>query len=97
MADDHQSMEKVAAYGYLAEHICRYRAAFVGDDGVLGLGAASISPGDRVCFFAGLKTPFIVHPKGDRFELRGECYVDGMMDDKSYDELGIAEGQIVLI
>jgi hypothetical protein len=95
MADDHKSMEKVAAYGYLAEHICRYRAVFVGDDGVVGLGAARISPGDRICFFSGLETPFIVHPEGDRFELRGECYVDGMMDIPC-DELGIAESQIVL-
>jgi hypothetical protein len=97
MADDHKSMEKVAAYGYLAEHICRYRTVFTGDGGIVGLGAASISPGDKICFFSGLKTPFIVHPKGDRFELRGECYVDGMMDDKAYNELDIAEGQIVLI
>ena len=96
MADDHRRMEKAAAYGYLAEHICRYRAVFTGDGNVVGLGAASISPGDRICFFSGLETPFIVHPKGDRFELRGECYVDGMME-IPYDELDIAEGQIVLV
>lgn len=96
MADNHKSMEKVAAYGYLAEHICRYRTVFMGSDGVVGLGAASISPGDRICFFSGLETPFIVHTKGNRFELRGECYVDGMMD-IPYDELRVTESQIVLV
>jgi hypothetical protein len=96
MADDHTSMEKVAAYGYLAEHVCRYRTLFIAGDGIVGLGAAGIGFGDKICFFSGLKTPFIVHPKGEDFELRGECYVDGMMD-ISYDKLGVAESQIVLV
>lgn len=96
MADDHTSMEKVAAYGYLAEHVCRYRTLFIAGDDIVGLGAAGIGFGDKICFFSGLKTPFIVHPKGEDFELRGECYVDGMTD-ISYDKLDVAESQIVLV
>jgi hypothetical protein len=68
---DLESREKSVAYGYLAEHICRHRTMFVGDGGIVGLGSIGISPGDRICFFEGLATPFVVYPEGDHFELRG--------------------------
>ncbi|KAK3045827.1 hypothetical protein LTR09_012633 [Extremus antarcticus] len=95
MADDYISMEKAAAYGYLAEHICRYRTLFIGDGDVVGLGSPGICPGDRVCFFSGLKTPFVVHPEGGHFKLRGECYLDGFMD-STFDELEAVKLNIVL-
>lgn len=88
-------MEKAAAYGYLSEHICRYRTLFVTNDGLLGLGSPGIRPGDSVCFFPGLKTPFVVHRKGNHFALQGECYIDGLMD-VSYDELDAVEMEIML-
>ena len=92
---DLESKEKSLAYGYLAEHICRYRTLFVGDGGVVGLGSTGICPGDRICFFQGLATPFVVHPDGDHFELRGECYLDGFMD-IPFDELEGVDREIVL-
>lgn len=95
MADDTASMEKVAAYGYLAEHICRYRTLFLGEGGLVGLGAVGISPSDRICFLFGLSTPFILHPKGNRFGLRGECYLDGHMN-ITFEDLEAEEVMIVL-
>ena len=47
MTNDCRSMEKAAAYGYLAERICRYRTLFVGDRGIIGLGSTGICPGDH--------------------------------------------------
>jgi hypothetical protein len=96
MFDDRPSMEKAAKYGYLAEHSCRYRTMFAGDKGFIGLGSSGICPGDRVAFFSGLDNPFILHPKGENFELRGECYLDGFMD-VPYDELEARELDIVLV
>jgi hypothetical protein len=95
IVDDPESMEKSAAYGYLAEHICRYRTLFVGDGGLVGLGSVGISPGDRICFFQGLATPFVVHADGDQFELRGECYLDGFMD-VPFDDLEGVNREVVL-
>jgi hypothetical protein len=89
-------MEKAAKYGYLAEHSCRYRTMSAGDEGSIGLGSSGICPGDRVAFFSGLDNPFVLHPKGENFELRGECYLDGFMD-IPYDELEASELDIVLV
>jgi hypothetical protein len=96
MCDDKWSMEKAAKYGYLAEHTCRYRTMFAGDEGLIGLGSSGICPGDRVAFFSGLDNPFVLHPKGENFELRGECYLDEFMD-IPYDELEASELDIVLV
>lgn len=95
MADDTTSMEKATAYGCLAEHLCRYRTLFLCEDGLMGLGAAGISPGDRICFFSGLSTPFVLHPKGNRYELRGECYLTGYLD-VPFEDLQAEEVTIVL-
>ena len=95
MIDDPESMSKSVAYGYLAEHICRYRRLFVSDGGIVGLGSIGIRPGDRVCFFQGLAIPFVVHPEGDHFELRGECYLDGFMD-IPFDDLEGVDREVVL-
>ena len=93
--DDNKSNEKAAAYGYLAEHVCRFRTLFLCDNGTLGLGNAGISPSDRICFFPGLSTPFILHQKEGQFLLGGECYLDGVMD-FAYADLDIPEVEIVL-
>ncbi|KAK5173717.1 uncharacterized protein LTR77_002398 [Saxophila tyrrhenica] len=85
MVDNCETMEKAAAYGYLAEHVCRYRTLFLGDDNIVGLGSPGICPGDRICFFSSLKTPFVVHPNGEHFELRRECSPLGWPHEKAYD------------
>lgn len=95
MADRTHSMEKAAAYGYLAEHVCRYRTLFLCHDGRLGLGSAGISLSDRICFFPSLHTPFVLHQKGNNFLLGGECYLDGLMD-IAYEDLLEEEVDIVL-
>lgn len=95
MFEDEKNMGKAAAFGYLAEHVCRYRTLFVGEDSTVGLGSPGIRPNDRICFFSGLKTPFVVHPRGEHFQLRGECYVDGLMD-STYEELDGDELAVVL-
>lgn len=80
MVRNNENMEKATAFGYLAEHVCRYRTLFIGGDSIIGLGSPGICPDDRICFFSNLNTPFVVHPHGECFQLRGECYVNGLMD-----------------
>lgn len=58
------------------------RRLIVGHDYV-GLGPADSRIGDELCFLEGGKTPFVLRRRGeqDEFEVIGDCYVQGMMDD----------------
>lgn len=67
----------------------------VGENSTVGLGSPGIRPHDRFCFFAGLKTPFVLLPKGEDFQLWGECNVDDLMDG-TYEEFDGDELSIVL-
>jgi hypothetical protein len=50
--------------------------------GRLGLGPAQVSPGSSIYLTHGLKTPFVLTkaPQYGRYYVRGECYVQGLMD-----------------
>lgn len=48
-------------------------------DGLLGLAPALACVGDRVVLMKGLRTPVVVRPRGDGWELVGDCYIHGMM------------------
>ena len=36
--------------------------------------------GDKICVIPGCCAPFVIRPKGKRYQLIGECYVAGAMD-----------------
>jgi hypothetical protein len=53
---------------------------FQSEMGYLGLGPASILPGDIFCIFGSAQVPFILrHWEGHGYKLVGECYVHGVM------------------
>lgn len=57
------------------------RRVFVTESGFLGLGPVEIKKGDHVVVFAGSRMPHIIRPVAKNyFELRGEAYVEGIMD-----------------
>lgn len=55
------------------------RALFRTKGGFLGLGPLSAQVGDQVWLLKGARTPFILRPVGECFQLVGECYVHGIM------------------
>lgn len=72
--------EGSARYGYVAEEVCRNRAMFITKKGRLGLGSTHVCPGADIYLLHGLKTPFTVFETSEGHTLRGECYVNGLMD-----------------
>lgn len=78
--EDLQTVEGCARYGYVAEEVCRNRAMFITKKGRLGLGSTHISPGTHIYLLHGLSTPFAVLEDSRGHILRGECYVNGLMD-----------------
>jgi hypothetical protein len=56
------------------------RRPFTTNNGYVGVGPASLGPGDLIYLFPGSKTPFIIRAlNGETFSLIGEAYVDGIM------------------
>jgi hypothetical protein len=82
--NDTQSIEGSARYGYVAEEVCRNRVMFITKKGRLGLGSTHTSPGSHIYLLHGLKTPFVVFEDQHVHVLRGECYVNGLMDQEAY-------------
>ena len=69
--------------------IMRYRTLsrrmFHTKNNYIGLGPAEIVGGDIVCLFLGASVPFILRPLiSGKYELKGECYVHGIMDGEAY-------------
>lgn len=59
------------------------RAIFFTSRGYIGIGPKKMEPGDRLCTLFGADVPFILYPASkdsESFKMRGECYVDGIMD-----------------
>ena len=56
-----------------------WRRLIITRKGYLGLAVAATEPNDRICILVGCKTPLILRPQGDIFNLIGECYVHGIM------------------
>jgi len=56
------------------------RRPFITNNGYVGVGPASLGPGDLLYLFPGSKTPSIIRAlNGETFSLIGEAYVDGIM------------------
>lgn len=56
------------------------RRLFVTEDGHLGLGPGTLQEGDHVVVLFGSAMPFVLRPVDTWWNLRGYCYVDGIMD-----------------
>ena len=55
-------------------------------DGRIGMVPQSSRPGDQVWIVFGCSVPVVVRVSGERKELVGECYVDGIMDGEAVEE-----------
>ena len=56
-----------------------WRRLIATEKGYLGLAIAATEPEDRICILAGCKTPLILRPRGNHFQVIGECYIHGIM------------------
>ncbi|KAG9206106.1 hypothetical protein G6514_004827 [Epicoccum nigrum] len=59
--------------------ICTKRRLFHTRGGLFGLGPLAMRPGDVIAILYGGYTPFVLRPRGARFLLVGECYVNDVM------------------
>ncbi|KAK2048353.1 hypothetical protein LZ31DRAFT_58314 [Colletotrichum somersetense] len=53
---------------------------FFTEDGQAGASVHTVQPGDSICLFAGLQTPFIIRQKGIGWMLVGPAVLSGAMD-----------------
>lgn len=55
------------------------RKQFASHGGCEGLVPQETKTGDMLCLFKGMETPFVLRPVGERYQVIGECFVDGCM------------------
>jgi len=65
------------------------RNFFVSRCGRIGWVPFRTQIGDKVCFFQGVRIPFVVRQQSDRWEIIGACYVHGLMDGEIWDQDGL--------
>lgn len=86
--------------GYLLQAIaenCKGRRFFItGKRQYMGVAPDIAEPGDKICIVPGSCAPFVVRPKGEHFQLIGECYVHGIMDGEAM-KMGDLDEQIVVL
>lgn len=78
-----QSKEVSALVNSISRYFETYEHTFFSTlDGYLGNGPPVIQPGDQIVVFDGAKMPFVVRAvdDGERFNLLGPCYVEGLSD-----------------
>jgi hypothetical protein len=63
---------------------CRF---YVTSGGYFGLGPPVTSPGDIISVFFGGRTPFLIRPQDDSFEIVAETYLQGLMNGEALTEL----------
>jgi hypothetical protein len=59
--------------------VCIGRRCYITSRGYFGLGPPVTSVGDVVCVFLGGRTPFLIRPQEDTYEIVSESYVHGLM------------------
>jgi hypothetical protein len=64
----------------LATEACHGRRYFMSAEKYIGLGPEVLAKGDLVCVIIGAKTPFLLRPRGDTYQVVGECYLYGFME-----------------
>ena len=83
-------LKKMAEPFEEAEDRVQYaRNFFVSRSGRIGWVPFRTRVGDRVCVFRGVRMPFVLRPKCDRWEIIGACYVHGLMDGEVWDLPGL--------
>lgn len=78
--DIEAAFEDALCFVAYAEEVCRYRSLFITQKGRLGLGSAYVPEGSSIYAIHGLKTPFVVDQRRGPAILRGECYLNEVMD-----------------
>jgi hypothetical protein len=53
--------------------------------GLTGLASKLAKPGDYIALFQGGSVPLVIRPRGDDWELIGDCYVHGIMTGKVWE------------
>ncbi|KAK2022893.1 hypothetical protein LX32DRAFT_572820 [Colletotrichum zoysiae] len=64
----------------------RHERLFFTEDGQAGASVHTVQPGDSICLFAGLPTPFIIRQKGTGWMLVGPAVLSGAMDGELWPE-----------
>lgn len=64
--------------------------------GYVGWIPASAASGDAICFFNGCRLPFVIRANGDVYELVGDCYIHGLMQQGVSDAIDGETREIVL-
>ncbi|KAK0619060.1 heterokaryon incompatibility protein-domain-containing protein [Immersiella caudata] len=72
------------------------RCFCITEDGRMGMGSGSMTPGDVIVVPLGCSTPVILRPEGGRGEHRfvGDVYLDGYMYGRAMEEMGNKEKEV---
>ncbi|KAK6856635.1 hypothetical protein PG995_006822 [Apiospora arundinis] len=70
----------------IEEYLWKY-CFFETEDGYLGLGPASLDPGDTICMFRHCPIPVILRSKGDYYTYVGPCWIVGLTTSKEIERL----------
>lgn len=68
-----------AKFEIAASRVCDDRRLFLFDDDHIGLGPNVMLPGDQLCLLFGGQQLYVLRPKGEFYQLVGECFVQGLM------------------
>jgi hypothetical protein len=92
-----EGIDDAVKYGDEATEVCRYRSFFITKRGKFGLGPGRVLPGLSVYLIHGLRTPFLVQKAEDEGDyIRGECYVEDLVNDSTGDSEGDGYVDLVL-
>ncbi|KAH8907342.1 hypothetical protein BR93DRAFT_692937 [Coniochaeta sp. PMI_546] len=89
---------QAAAFKHAISPVLPFRRLYRTARGYLGLGPASLRPGDRVYLLRSAKVPFVLRDHGSgKFELMGETYLHGFMDGEMARRAGNSISDITLV
>ena len=74
-----------------AMNVLAWRRLITTDGGYLGLAPAATLPHDKICILPGCNVPLVLRPRGEHFEIIGECYIHGIMRGEALQ--GVEEGK----
>jgi hypothetical protein len=75
------------ALEHSAGQACFERFVYTTTKGRLGIGPATVEPGDRVVILLGCRVPVLLRPHEQRYRIIGESYVDGIMYSEAMAEI----------
>ena len=80
------SRERTAAIVRSFANASYLRSLFVTISGYAGLGSKITRESDIVAILYGGKTPYVLRPYGEEWQLAGECHIYGVMDGEAVDQ-----------